>query len=118
MRIPTWAVNAARPLHRERVSRVYLGVVAAAVILVLLDTALISHRHLSFTGVLLMLLTVPWTPLLWSLFAAAGGMNSYATSYGWWGWTLSVLAAVVSAGINAVLLGIAARLLRRRVPAR
>lgn len=117
MRIPTWAVTAVRPLIRERVSRVYLCVVGAALVLVLLDTAVLSHRQLSLTGVLLLLLTLPWTPALWSLFAAMGGADRYTTAYGWWGWSLTVLAAVVSAAINAALLGWAARMRRRRVPA-
>lgn len=118
MRIPSRVVDATGILHRERVSRIYLCVVGAALALVLLDTALVSHRQVSVTGVLLVLLTVPWTPMLWMLFAAIGGMDTDVTVYGWWGWTLTVLAAVVSAAINAVLLGYAARLLRRRVPAR
>jgi hypothetical protein len=118
MRIPTWAVTAARPLVRERVSRVYLCVVGAALVLVLLDSALLSHRRLSPTEVLLLLLTLPWTPLFLSLFAAVGGIDGYTTAYGWWGWSLTLVAAVVSAAVNALLLGWGARIRRRRVPAR
>ncbi|MBM9507449.1 SCO4225 family membrane protein [Actinacidiphila acididurans] len=117
MRIPTWAAAAARSLLRERVSRGYLWTVAIALALVLVDTAARSHLHLSPTEVVLMLLTLPWTPLLWSLFATLGGMNGGATAYGWWGWSLTVLAAVVSAVVNAGLLGWLARLRRRRIPA-
>jgi hypothetical protein len=68
--------------------------------------------------VLLMLLTLPWTPALWWVFTAAGGMDAYAAAYGWWGWTLTLLAAVVSATVNAVVLGWAARRARGRPPAR
>lgn len=118
MRIPTWAATAARPVLRERIPRVYLCVVGAALVLVLADSALFSHRQLSLTGVLLLLLTLPWTPVLWSLFAAMGGMDRYTTAYGWWGWSLTLLAAVVSAAINTALLGWAARARRRRVHAR
>ncbi|WP_225846731.1 SCO4225 family membrane protein [Streptomyces sp. HPF1205] len=118
MRIPAWAAAAARPVVKERVSRVYLCVVGAALVLVLLDSALFSQRRLSPTGVLLLLLTLPWTPPLWSVFAALGGMDKYTTAYGWWGWSLTLLAAVVSALVNATLLGWAARVRRRRVPAR
>jgi hypothetical protein len=118
MRIPNWAATATRALHRERVSRGYLCAVAAAMALLLLDTALYSHLHASFSAMLLVLLTLPWTPMLWELFVTVGGMDTGVTAYGWSGWTLAVLAALVSATINAVLLGYAARLLRRRVPAR
>lgn len=118
MRVPSWAANAARPLHREGVSRAYLAVVAASVALMLLDTAVLSHGHASFAGVLLLLVTLPWTPLLFSLFTSAAGMNEQVTAYHWSGWTLTLVAAVVSALINAALLGYAARLRRRRVAAR
>ncbi|MBY8882499.1 SCO4225 family membrane protein [Actinacidiphila acidipaludis] len=118
MRTPSWVLTATGPIHRERVSRVYLGVVAAALALMLLDTALISHSHASLTGVLLLLLTLPWTPLLFSLFTTVSGTNDSFTAYGWSGWTITVIAAIVSAAINAALLGYAARLRRRRVPAR
>jgi hypothetical protein len=118
MRVPTWAVTAGRPLIRERVSRAYLYAVAAAVAALLLDTALVSHRQASMTGMLVVLLTLPWTPLLWTLFAGLGGMDTYVTAYGWSGWTLTVLAAAAGAAVNALLLGWAARLARRRVPAR
>jgi hypothetical protein len=118
MRIPSWAVTATSPFHRERVSRVYLAVVGAALVLMLLDTAVVSHGHASLAGVLLLLLTLPWTPLLFELMTAAGGTNQQVTAYGWSGWTITVVAALLSAGINAVLLGYAARLRRRRVAAR
>lgn len=114
MRLPIWAVNATRPIRRERVSRIYLAVVAAAVLLMLLDTALLSHGGSSLAGVLLLLVTLPWTPLLFALFAAVSGSSVQATAYGWDGWTLTLVAAVVSALVNAVLLGWAARLRRRR----
>jgi hypothetical protein len=119
MRIPSWAATAARVMYREQISRVYLCVVGAALVLMLLDTALLSHRSLSLTGVLLMLLTLPWTPLLWALFVAVGGLNAQATAPGWGGWSLTVLAALVSAAVNAALLGyLARRAGRRRVAAR
>lgn len=114
MRPPSWAAHAAHALYRERVSRIYLRVVGAALVLVLLDSAVFSHRQASLTGVLLILLTVPWTPLLWSLFAAVGGMDTRTTAYGWSGWALTLVAAVVAAAVNAVLLGYAARAARRR----
>lgn len=114
MRLPIWAVHAARPLHRERASRIYLAVVAAAVLLMLLDTALLSHGGSSPAGVLLLLVTLPWTPLLFALFAAIGGTSAQALAYGWQGWTVTLVAAVVSALVNAVLLGWAARVRRRR----
>jgi hypothetical protein len=119
MRIPSWAATAARALYREQASRVYLSVVGAAFVLMLLDTVLLSHRSLSLTGVLLMLLTLPWTPLLWALFVAVGGMNAQATAFGWAGWSLTVVAALVSAGLNAALIGhLVRRAGRRRVEAR
>ncbi|MFI1098170.1 SCO4225 family membrane protein [Streptomyces sp. NPDC020917] len=118
MQIPSWAVTATSPFHRERVCRVYLTVVGAALLLMLLDTAVISHGHASLAGMLLLMLTLPWTPLLFSLMTSAGGTNEQVTAYGWSGWAITVAAAVVSAGINAVLLGYAARLRRRRVAAR
>jgi len=117
MRIPPRLAAAAGPLYRERVSRVYLAVVAASLALMLLDTAVFSHRGASFTGVLLVLLTLPWTPLLWALFVAVSGMDTQVTAYGWSGWALTVLAALVSATVNAALLGFAARYARRRAPA-
>jgi hypothetical protein len=64
--------------------------------------------------VLLVLLTLPWTPLLWALFVTVSGMDTQVTAYGWSGWALTVAAALVSAAINAVLLGFAARYARRR----
>lgn len=114
MRTPTWLTNATRLAHRERVSRIYLLVVGAATVLLLLDTALVSHRHASPVAFLLLVVTLPWTPLLWSLAASAGGLDVRTTAFGWTGWTLTVAAAVVSAVINAVLLGYAARIARRR----
>ncbi|SEO52610.1 SCO4225 family membrane protein [Actinacidiphila rubida] len=118
MHIPSWAVTATRPLHRERVSRVYLAVVAAALALMLLDTALLSHSDASLTGVLLLLLTLPWTPLLFSVLVSAGGSGERFASFGWSGWTLTIVSALLSAALNAVLLGYAARLRRRRLAAR
>jgi uncharacterized integral membrane protein len=114
MRLPFRAVTATRPVHRERVSRIYLAVVAAALLLMLLDTALVSHGGSSPAGVLLLLVTLPWTPLLFALFAALAGSSAQATAYGWQGWTLTLVAAVVSALVNAVLLGWAVRVRRRR----
>ncbi len=114
MRPPSWAAHAAHALYRERVSRIYLWAVGVVLLLVLLDSALFSHRTASPVGLLLIVLTLPWTPLLWSLFAAVGGMDTRTTAYGWSGWALALLAAVVSAAVNAVLLGYAARVLRRR----
>ncbi|WP_333767419.1 SCO4225 family membrane protein [Streptomyces sp. IBSBF 2435] len=114
MRIPTWLVNATRLAHRERLSRIYLVVVGIATLLLLVDTALISHRHASPTAFLLLVVTLPWTPLLWSLVASAGGLDARTTAFGWSGWALAVAAALVSAALNAVLLGYAARYSRRR----
>lgn len=117
MRLPNWAVHAVRPVHRERVSRIYLGAVAAAAALMLLDSAALSRSSASFTGVLLLLLTLPWTPVLFAFFATLGGTTAQSTAYGWSGWTLTLVAAVVSALLNAVLLGWGARVRRRRTPA-
>ena len=118
MRIPSWFLTATGPIRREHVSRIYLAVVAAALVLMLLDTVTISHSHASVTGLLLLLLTLPWTPLLFALFTTLAGTNDQVTAYGWSGWTITVVAAVVSAAINAFLLGYVARLRRRRAPAR
>jgi hypothetical protein len=118
MRIPSWPASAVRNLLAERVSRVYLAVVAASLVLLLLDTAVLSHRSLSLTGVLLILLTLPWTPMLYALFASVLGMDPQGVAYDWSGWTLTVVGALVSALINAVLLGYAVRLQRRRATAR
>jgi hypothetical protein len=116
MRLPAWAVHAVRPVHRERVSRIYLGVVAVALVLMLLDSAVLSSSGTSLTGVLLLLLTLPWTPALFALYAAVSGASAQSTAYGWSGWTVTLVAAVVSALLNAVLLGWAARVRRRRAP--
>jgi hypothetical protein len=118
MRIPSWPATATRTLLGERVSRNYLIAVAVSLALLLLDTAAFSHRSLSITGVLLILLTLPWTPLLYALFASLVGMNPQGVSATWSGWTLTVVAAVVSALINAALLGYAARVQRRRATTR
>lgn len=118
MQIPSWAVTATGPFRRERVSRVYLAVVAGALVLMLLDTAVISHGNASLTGTLLLLLTLPWTPLLFTVLAPAAGSGERFTAYGWSGWTLTIVAALLSAALNAVLLGYAARFRRRRVAAR
>jgi hypothetical protein len=118
MRIPSWPATAARALLGERVSRNYLIAVAVSLALLLVDTAVFSHRSLSITGVLLILLTLPWTPLLYALFASVFGMDPQGVSADWSGWTLTVAAAVVSALINAALLSYAARVQRRRVTAR
>ena len=119
MRIPTWLTNGVRPLHRELISRIYLSVVAGSLLLLLLDTAAYSHFHASLTGAWLVILTLPWTPMLWLLFVTVGGLDTEVTAYGWSGWTLTIVAALVSAAVNALLLGYAARIARRRrVPAR
>lgn len=117
MRIPTWLTDATRPVHRERVSRIYLLVVGVATVLLLLDTALVSHRHASPVAFLLLVVTLPWTPLLWSLAASAGGLDVRATAFGWTGYALAVASALVSAALNAALLGYAARIARRRAAA-
>ncbi|CAG7619174.1 SCO4225 family membrane protein [Actinacidiphila bryophytorum] len=114
MRIPTWLTDATRPVHRERVSRIYLLMVGVATALLLLDTALVSHRHASPVAFLLLVVTLPWTPLLWSLAASVGGLDVQTTAFGWTGWTLAVASALVSAVVNALLLGYAARIARRR----
>ncbi|MFG1810768.1 SCO4225 family membrane protein [Streptomyces sp. NPDC049040] len=117
MRVPARLTAATRLVHRERLSRIYLAVVGVATALLLLDTALVSHRHASPTAFLLLVVTLPWTPLLWSLAASAGGLDLQETAFGWSGWTLAVVAALVSAVVNAVLLGYAARFTRRRAAA-
>lgn len=114
MRVPSWLTAATGPLYRERVSRGYLYAVAASIVLLLLDTAVFSHRSASLTGMVVLILTLPWTPALWALFAAIGGMDTRTTAFGWSGWALTILAALVSAAINAFLLGYAARYARRR----
>jgi hypothetical protein len=118
MHLPPWAVGAARGVVRERASRIYLGVVAAAVLLLLLQTALDRDPQVSFGGVLLELVTLPWTPLLWRLFAAVGGLGTRAAANGWTGWALTVAAAVVSASLDAALIGYGVRAARRRFAAR
>ena len=117
MRIPTWLTSATRPVRRERVSRIYLLVVGIATVLLLLDTALVSHRHASPVAFLLLVATLPWTPLLWSLAASAGGLDVRTAAFGWTGWALAVASALVSAVVNAVLLGYVARTARRRTTA-
>lgn len=114
MRTPTWLTHATRPVHRERASRIYLLVVGVATVLLLLDTVLISHRHASPTAFLLLAVTLPWTPLLWSLAATVAGLDVPATAFGWTGYALAVASALLSAVVNAVLLGYAARIARRR----
>ena len=117
MRTPTWLTSATRPVHREKASRIYLAVVGAAAVLLLLDTVLVSHRHASPAAFLLLLVTLPWTPLLWTLAARAGDLDLQATAFGWSGWALAVVAALIAALVNAVLIGWAARFARRRAAA-
>jgi hypothetical protein len=113
MRIPAWLSAAARPFHRERVSRVYLCLVGATLILLAVDTAFITHEDASFSGIWLVLVTLPWTPMLWGLFDVFKGTASAPVAYGWGVYAFGVGTAVLSALLNALLLGVAARALRR-----
>ncbi|MGW3245729.1 SCO4225 family membrane protein [Streptomyces sp. NPDC001070] len=65
----------------------------------------------------LVLLTLPWMPLLWSPFDAVGQAPA-DTAHGWGGRSTSVAATLVSAVLNAVPLGPVARARRRRSHAR
>jgi hypothetical protein len=114
MPIPRRLRAAARVVYRERLSRVYLCLVAAALVLVLIDTVFVSHADASLSGVWLVLLTLPWMPMFWSLFDAVGGQSPSDAAHGWGGWSTSVAAALVAAVLNAVLLGLVARARRRR----
>ncbi|MFJ2958113.1 SCO4225 family membrane protein [Streptomyces sp. NPDC087270] len=136
MRMPPWAgrtartvragrtaravrtVRVARVVAGERAARIYLGVVAVCLLLTLLQTAIAGGPALSFSGVLLELATLPWTPALWRLFAAVGGLDVSSAASGWTGWTLTVVAAIVAAALDAVLIGYGVRAARRRVAAR
>jgi hypothetical protein len=118
MHMPPWAARAARALVGERASRIYLVAVAACTALTLAQTAFSGGPGLSFGGVLLELATLPWTPALWRLFAVVGGLDAQAAAGGWTGWALTVVAAMVSAGIDAVLIGYATRAARGRVATR
>lgn len=113
MRIPEWLAAAASPFVRERVSRAYLCLVGATLLLLAVDTAFVTHQDASFSGIWLVLATLPWTPLLWALFDAFDGPASGAAAHGWGGYAFGVGTAVVSALVNALLLGVAARALRR-----
>ncbi|MFD8078501.1 SCO4225 family membrane protein [Streptomyces sp. NPDC059718] len=117
MPIPRKLRAAGRSVYRERVSRVYLCLVAAVLVLVLLDSAFVSHADATLSGVWLVLLTLPWMPMFWSLFDAIGGLGAADAAHGWGGWSAAVAAAVVSAVLNAVLSGLVARARRRRRPA-
>ena len=118
MHMPPRVVGTARALVRERASRIYLVAVAVCLVLVLAQTAIDGGPEVSFSGVLLELVTLPWTPVLWRLFAAVGGLDVQAAAGGWTGWVLTVAAAMVSAVIDAALIGCAVRASRRRVAAR
>ncbi|MFF3564814.1 SCO4225 family membrane protein [Streptomyces sp. NPDC002574] len=114
MSIPHRLRAAARSVYRERVSRVYLGLVTAAMVFLLVDTAFVSHEDATFSGVWLVLLTLPWMPMFWRLFAEAGGQEAANAAYGWGAWWTAVLAALLSAVLNAAVLGIIARARKRR----
>lgn len=118
MRVPPWAGRTARAVAAERAARIYLVVVAVCLLLMLLQTAVAGRPAVSFSGVLLELATLPWTPALWRLFAAAGGLDVQSAASGWTGWTLTVVAAVVAAALDAALIGYGVRVARRRVTAR
>jgi hypothetical protein len=105
-------------LWHERASRVYLYAVAASLALTLLAAGLLAHLQVTLPAMLLELLTLPWTPLLWRLFAAIGGLDPYAAGNSWTGWSLTMLAAALSACVNAVVVGRMARSRRRRVAPR
>jgi hypothetical protein len=117
MRLPLRLPSAAHAIYRatfaERISRAYMCLVAAALALVLIDTAFITHQDALYGGLWLVLITLPWTPMLWSLFDAIGGAGTPGTVYGWGGWVMAVIASLVSALVNAGLLALAARFWRR-----
>jgi hypothetical protein len=112
-RLPSAARAVYRGIYAERISQAYMCLVAAALVLVLIDTAFITHQDAMYSGFLLVLLTLPWTPMLWSLFGAIGGTDTLGTVYGWSGWAMAVTASLASALVNGGLLGLAARLWRR-----
>jgi hypothetical protein len=114
MRVPPWLSATARPTYRERAPRVYLCLVATALFLLLIDTAFISHQDASFSGIWLLLLTLPWAPMLWALLDAISGADTMEVIYGWGGWVLAVTGMLVAALINAVLLGVVSRYYRER----
>ncbi|MDX6350184.1 MAG: hypothetical protein QOF84_4974 [Streptomyces sp.] len=114
MRVPPWLSATARSVYHERAPRIYLCLVAAALFLLLIDTAFISHQDASFSGIWLLLLTLPWAPMLWALFDAISGPSTMELIYGWDGWVLAVTGMLVSALINAVLLGVVSRYYRER----
>ncbi|SEG90003.1 hypothetical protein SAMN05216223_12153 [Actinacidiphila yanglinensis] len=114
MHMQPWAVRTARAVVRERSSRIYLAAVAVCLVLTLVETAVAGDPAVSFPGVLLELATLPWTPVLWRLFVAAGGLDVQAAADGWSGWTLTLVAAAVSAALDALLIGWAVRTARRR----
>jgi hypothetical protein len=118
MHTPPWVVRTSRAMVGERASRIYLAAVAVCLALTLLWTAIAGGPAVSFGAVLLELATLPWTPALWRLFAAVGGLDVRGAANGWTGWTLTVVAAVISAALDAALIGCAARAARRRVAAR
>ena len=114
MRVPPWLSATARSVHRERAPRVYVCLVAAALFLLVIDTAFVSHQDASFSGIWLLLLTLPWAPMLWALFDAISGISTAEVVYGWGGWVLRVTGMLVSALINALLLGLVSRYYRQR----
>jgi hypothetical protein len=118
MRIPPWLPATARPFHRERVSRAYLWLVGAALVVLVVDTAFVTREDASFAGIWLVLLTLPWTPLVWALSESLHGPGSDVMAYGWGAYAFGVGTALLSALLNALLLGIAARALRRHARAR
>ena len=114
MRVPHWLSDAARSVHRERAPRIYLCLVAAALVLLAVDTAFITHQAALLSGVWLLLLTLPWTPVLWAVLDSVSGINTVEATYGWDGYVLAVGAMLISALINAVLLGLFSRYRQRQ----
>jgi hypothetical protein len=101
-------------VHRERAPRIYLCLVAAALVLLAVDTAFITHQAALLSGVWLLLLTLPWTPVLWAVLDSVSGINTVEATYGWDGYVLAVAAMLISALINAVLLGLFSRYRQRQ----
>ena len=114
MRVPHWLSDTARSVHRGRAPRIYLCLVAAALVLLAVDTAFITHQAALLSGVWLLLLTLPWTPVVWALLDSVSGINTFEATYGWDGYVLAVVAMLISALVNAVLLGLFSRYRQRQ----
>lgn len=102
-----WLRDAARLTFGNPVSRIYLALVAAAMVFAVVDSLFVDHPDASMSGVWAALLT---SPTLFPLWFAGDAMWSEAGAPAWYSIATIGLAALV----NALLLGLVHRSLRSR----